>query len=161
MNIDSHECVVSRAPFTVWRRVRWSDCDPAGVVYTGRFSEYVLSFVNLFHAELAQPLTYREWCGQMGVDTPCKAMALEFHRALWPDEEFYLCCHVPAVREHSYDLVIEAALEDGTRVFSVRFSPICIARGVRQRVAIPPTYRSALVLHAAQPSRFDGGTPAA
>ena len=128
MNIDSHECVVSRAPFTVRRRVRWSDCDPAGVVYTGRFSEYVLSFVNLFHAELAQPLTYREWCGQMGVDTPCKAMALEFHRALWPDEEFCLRCHVPAVR---------------------------------QRAAIPPAYRSALALHAAQPSRFDGGAPAA
>ena len=36
--IDSYESVVSRTPLVVRRRVRWADCDPAGVVYTGTSS---------------------------------------------------------------------------------------------------------------------------
>jgi len=40
---ESVEIVVSDSPFTVRRRVRWSDCDPAGAVHTGRFAEYLIS----------------------------------------------------------------------------------------------------------------------
>ena len=42
------EAVVSKQPFTVRRRVRFGDCDPAGVVYTVQFSEYVVSAMDLF-----------------------------------------------------------------------------------------------------------------
>ena len=34
-----NEAVVHTAPVTVRRRVKWSDCDPAGVVYTGTEDE--------------------------------------------------------------------------------------------------------------------------
>lgn len=141
--IDSYESVLSRRPFVLRRRVRWSDCDPAGVVYTGKFTEYVLNAVTLFQAELShgQP---KDWRSSLGVDTPCKAMALEFHRALWPEEEFELHLDIPEVREHGYDLRIEAALPDGTRVFSARFSPICIRRDARVRAPIPPMLLDAL-----------------
>ena len=54
MTITSYEHVVSRVPFVVRRKVRWSDCDPAGVVFTGKFAEYVLDFVTLFYAEMAE-----------------------------------------------------------------------------------------------------------
>ena len=142
--IDSYESVLSRRPFIVRRRVRWSDCDPAGVVFTGRFTDYVLDAVGLFFAELAQG-DAAAWREALGVDTPCKAMALEFHHALWPEDEFEMLLDVPAVREHSYDIRIRATQPGGTRIFTATFSPICIARDERVRAAVPAAMLAALV----------------
>lgn len=144
MSIDSYEYVLSRSPFVVRRRVRWSDCDPAGVVYTGKFTEYVLGFVNLFYSELASEQDYLKWRQSMGVDTPCKGMEYEFHGALWPDDVFDMRCHVSQLREHSYDIQIESTQPDGRRIFSARFSPICIRRDARVRAPLPPQLRDAL-----------------
>ncbi|KQW64905.1 acyl-CoA thioesterase [Variovorax sp. Root411] len=134
--IDSYESVVSRRPFVVRRRVRWSDCDPAGVVFTGKFTEYVLNAVNLFYSELSQGRG-AEWRKTLGVDTPCKGMALEFHRALWPEEEFDIAVHVGEIREHGYDIELEATQHGGVRIFSARVSPICIRTDARVRAPIP------------------------
>lgn len=40
--MTSTEHVLSQLPFVVRRRVKWGECDPAGVVYTVTFSEYVI-----------------------------------------------------------------------------------------------------------------------
>ncbi|MGH6624991.1 MAG: acyl-CoA thioesterase [Burkholderiaceae bacterium] len=142
--MDSFESVLSRSPFfIVQRQVRWSDCDPAGVVYTGRFPEFVLSAVGLFYAELAQG-SYREWIKAMGVDTPCKGLKFDFQGALWPDDKFQMQCTVPVIRTHSYDIRIEARQADERRVFRARFSPICIGGGVRTGVPIPAQMRQRL-----------------
>ncbi len=146
MSITSYETVVARRPFTIRRRVRWGDCDPAGVVYTGRFTDYLMSAVTLFFAELGGG-QYSRWVESLGVDTPCKGMAFTFHKALWPEDEFDLVCTVPAVRESSYDIAVEAARPDGSPVFSGRFSPICIGRSERKRVPIPAAYLEALRPH--------------
>jgi hypothetical protein len=37
---ESSEIVVSDLPFTVRRTARWADCDPAGAVFTARFTDY-------------------------------------------------------------------------------------------------------------------------
>jgi hypothetical protein len=46
------EQVTDTTPLKVHRRVRWGECDPAGVVYTVNFCEYVASAFELFMAEL-------------------------------------------------------------------------------------------------------------
>lgn len=141
--ISSYEGLVSREPLVVVRRVRWADCDPAGVVFTGKFTEYMLIAVNYFFDELGNG-KYFEWVKALQVDTPCKGMDLEFHGALWPEDEFEMRCTVAEIREHSYDLRVEAAQKDGRRIFTGRFSPICISREVRKRTAIPEAMRLAL-----------------
>ena len=130
--IASYEGLLSREPLVVMNRVRWADCDPAGVVYTGKFAEYLLIAVNYFFDELGGG-SYSQWVKSLQVDTPCKGMDLEFHGALWPEDEFEMRCTVAQIREHSYDLRVEAAQQDGRRIFTGRFSPICISREVRQR----------------------------
>ena len=146
--IASYEFVSSRTPFVIRRRVRWSDCDPAGVVYTGKFTEYLMGAVMLFFAELGGG-HYSRWIETLGVDTPCKGMEFTFHRALWPEDDFDLTCKVSALRESSYDIAIEATRPDGSPVFSGRFSPICIGRDERKRVPIPAAMLEALAPHRA------------
>ncbi len=41
--IAGPEYVTGYAPFTVRRTARWHECDPAGVVYAGNFTDYLLS----------------------------------------------------------------------------------------------------------------------
>jgi acyl-CoA thioesterase FadM len=134
--VSTYECVVSRQPLIVRKRVRWADCDPAGVVYTGKFTEYLLIATSYFFSELGNG-RYFAWIKDLQVDTPCKGMDLTFHGALWPEDEFDMQCSVSAIRAHSYDILVEATQGDGRRIFTGRFSPICISREVRQRVPIP------------------------
>ena len=141
--IAGYEGLISREPLVVMKRVRWADCDPAGVVYTGKFTEYLLIAVNYFFDELGGG-NYAQWVKALQVDTPCKGMELEFHGALWPEDAFEMHCTVAQIREHSYDLRVEAAQKDGRRIFTGRFSPICINREVRKRTAIPEAMRLAL-----------------
>ena len=141
MTVDSYEFVLARQPFVVRHRVRWSDCDPAGVVFTGKFSEYLLGAVNLFMAELGGG-DYAKWIETLDVDTPCKGLALTFHSALWPEDDCVLACAIGVVRESSFDITVEAtrALDSrnpGRAVFSGVFSPICISRSVRKKTPIP------------------------
>lgn len=151
-----YERVVGHDPLVVYKRVRWADCDPAGVVFTGKFSEYLLLAIGYVFSELAQG-DYMQWTRTLGVDTPCKGMDLAFHRALWPEDEFLMTCQIGAIREHSYDIVVEAAATDGTPIFSGRFSPICIRRDARRRTDIPTPLRSALERMQTAPSSAHHG----
>jgi acyl-CoA thioesterase FadM len=143
VNVD-YERLLSRQPLVVQKRVRWSDCDPAGVVYTGKFTEYLLAMMNHVFDTLAGDQRYFDWLMELGVDTPCKGLEMEFHGALWPDDVFEMHATVQAIRHSSFDVRVEARQADGRRIFSGRFSPICISREVRQRVAIPPRMLDAL-----------------
>ena len=139
----SYEAVSSVLPLVVTKRVRWADCDPAGVVFTGKFNEYMLIAVNYFFNELGEG-NYFQWVKDLNVDTPCKGLDMEFHGALWPEDEFDMHCTVSGIREHSYDIRIDAKQKDGRRIFTGRFSPICISREVRKRAPIPQAMLDAL-----------------
>lgn len=148
--LESVESVVSRVPFVIRRRVRWADCDPAGVVYTGKFVEYMLGAANLFYANLTE-LNYREFLKAVGVDTPCRGLDMDFRGALWPDDEFFMQVSVAELRRSSFDLRVRACQASGREVFVGRFTPICIPKnGERHSVPIPPAYREALTPHLLQ-----------
>lgn len=138
------EFVLSTTPFVVRRRVRWGECDPAGVVYTARFTDYLISAVMLFHEQhFGGPGSmFRK---DQGIETPCKGMSLVFQRALWPDELFDMRVHVGALRTSSYDVHVEATTVEGEPVFGGVFSPVCIQRGERRAVEIPPLMRERLL----------------
>lgn len=151
--VESYESVVSRVPFVIRGRVRWADCDPAGVVYTGKFVEYMLGAANLFYANLTE-LNYRDFLQAVGVDTPCRGLDMDFRGALWPDDEFLLQVGVAELRQSSFDLRVRAYQASGREVFVGRFTPICIPKtGERKSVPIPPAYRAALAQHLLQDTR--------
>lgn len=143
MAIEPTEYVLSTQPFVVRRRVRWGECDPAGVVYTPRFTDYLTSAVMLFHEHLfeAEPANFRQ---ALGIDTPCKGMTLVFHGALWPGDVFDMRVHVGDIRNSSYDIHVTATGVKSDAVFSGVFSPVCIPRGERRAVPIPDAYRTPL-----------------
>jgi acyl-CoA thioesterase FadM len=138
------EWLVSERPFVVRRCVKWGECDPAGVVYTVNFSEYVIAVANRFYAYLlGAPLEPAK--NEHGFGTPVKALSFVFNKSLRPDELFDMSVTVIGVRDRSFDLAIEATNMSGESVFSAKLSPICIARPERRSIAIPPLFRAKLL----------------
>jgi acyl-CoA thioester hydrolase len=137
----STEYVSSFAPFTVRRRVRFGECDPAGVVYTVRFSDYAVSAMELFLAELLQARRAQQ-AEIYGVDMPLKALRFTFSRALRCDDEFAMAVTIGDIRERTFDLNITARSDAGAELFEAVLSPICIhPSGERRSVLIPPAMR--------------------
>lgn len=137
------EQVLSTVPLVVRRRVKWGDCDPAGVVYTVTFSEYVISAAELFYGALFDTTPQRAKREQ-GFGTPTRALSFDFRRSLRPDDEFELTVHVGEIRSRSYVLDMVARTPEGELVFIAKLTPVCVARDERRSIEIPPAFRQAL-----------------
>ena len=137
------EALISRAPVIVRRRVKWGECDPAGVVYTPRFADYAIAAFEHFVAELVgNPMQARLAAADLGL--PMKAMSFEFRRSLWPDQEFEMTVKVTGIRTRTFDLQVDGASLDGSSVFEILMSPICIQASNRTSIAIPSFLRERL-----------------
>ncbi|MGB3436095.1 acyl-CoA thioesterase [Achromobacter sp.] len=140
--MTSTEFVVSETPFIVRRRVKWGDCDPAGVVYTVTFGEYVLSAAELFYGHLFNG-TPQRIKDEHGFGTPTRALSFDFQASLWPDEEFDMCVRVEEIRTRTYTLHVAGSVR-GQPAFDARLTPICVARGERRAIEVPAALRGAL-----------------
>lgn len=130
-------------PVTIRRRVRWLECDPAGVVFTGVFADYVISAVELFYEVLlGQPSQQAKQAHGFG--TPTRGLTFDFRRSLKPDEIFDLTITVHEIHSRTYVLDITGRTLNDEIVFSSKLTPVCIALDERRSIDIPPTFRSAL-----------------
>jgi acyl-CoA thioester hydrolase len=142
--LDVTEQVLELAPLRVRRRVKWGECDPAGVVYTARFSDYVISAFELFMRHLLRG-AFQEAKDEHGFGTPCKALSLEFFASLRPDDEFDMTVLVAEIRTRTFDLEIRGSDIDGKDLFRARMTPITIKRGDRSRaIELPSMLRERL-----------------
>lgn len=141
------EYVVSRQPFVVRRTVKWTECDPAGVVYTGRFVDYVTSAQLLFLTALfGKPL--RETVIELQADFPAKAISFVFDRALWPDDAFDTSVRVSKIGNSTFETQFDAAaVATGEHCFSACMTTICIFPTERRSVRVPDTLRNLLAAH--------------
>lgn len=142
------EQVIATAPFTIRREVRWSDCDPAGVVFTGRFSDYTLSATDLFRRHLLGS----RWIDAgrtQGFITPAKALSLVFQGPLWPEDLIDITVWVGAIRTRTFDLLLQGVrANDRTPVFQARLTSICVAAADRhQAIPWPDAHRAVFVAY--------------
>ena len=76
---------VPPAPFEIRDRVRWSHCDPMGIIWYGTY----LRFIEAAEAEMfrACGFPFSERLGERGLMIPRKALELLFHSPAELDEE--------------------------------------------------------------------------
>jgi len=143
MSLNSTEHVTSTSPFTVRRRVRFGDCDPAGIFYTAMFAEYVLSAEDLFLSTLmGRPMS--AFVEAFGIGTPMKAISFVFSSVMRPDDEFELVVTVAEIRRSTFDLVMTANIA-GRLTFEATATPICVTvGGERKSAEIPAVLRERL-----------------
>ncbi|MBL8662224.1 MAG: acyl-CoA thioesterase [Candidatus Odyssella sp.] len=137
--------VRSYRPFVLRQTVKWSDCDPAGVVYTGRFVEYV---TTAFRAFLAQILdgNIEAYVARFGVDFPAKAISFVFESSLRPDDRFDVEVRVAGIRNTTFECEF-VGTQDGKPCFTARMTTICVVPVARQAMRVPDGLRARLEPH--------------
>lgn len=98
--------VPSELPIAVQERVRWSDCDPLGIIYYGTY----IRFFEVAENEMfrAAGLPYHTLRVERQVQLPRKAFQVEFHSPAEMDELLEIRVGVSRIGETSLTMRFEA-----------------------------------------------------
>ncbi len=139
--LDYMESLICEAPIVMRRRVQWSECDPAQVVYSGRFLDYSFAAYAWFQRRV---LNHGESLASLGLGTPMKAVSLVFHKMLRPEDWFEVTLRLETIRTRSFDMRVEARMEGGDLSFEGKISPVFVDDKSKASQPIPPQFRAKL-----------------
>ena len=128
---------------TIKRKVLFGDCDPEGIVYTPRFSYFV---VEAIHDALSVWLKGPGLRTLMGFDIlpPARAFSLAFlHPVTW-DDELTMEVTVDNIGEHSFSFSVEGSVAKGIVAFTAELTHVCISPDTRKIVSVPDKLRALL-----------------
>ena len=130
-------------PFRLQQRVRWSDCDPLGIIWYGSYLKYFEAAEHdMMHA--AQ-LPYETLRVQRGVQLPRKAFQIEFHSPAQMDELLDIECGVEKVGQTSLTLRFEAyRASDRAHRASATLTVVNVVKETITKQPIPDWFREAL-----------------
>lgn len=130
-------------PFAVRERVRWSDCDPLGIIYYGAYIRY---FEAAEHEMFrAAGLPYEVMRVQRQVQLPRKAFAVEFHSPAQMDELLEIRVGVSRIGETSVTMRFEA-YEASTTAHraSATLTVVCVEKESITKRPLPDFVKDAL-----------------
>jgi acyl-CoA thioester hydrolase len=140
MNAYISEQRISELPVVVRRRVKWGECDPAGVVYTPVFSEYVISAFQIFmDSVLGSPM--QKVLAELDLNTPLRALSFDFKRSFYPDQLFDMTVYMGEMRNTTFVGEIRFSDEVGREVTAASLTAICVHYAGRKSRAIPERVR--------------------
>ncbi len=130
-------------PFAVQERVRWSDCDPLGIIYYGT---YVRFFEAAEHEMFRQAgLPYEVMRVQRHVQLPRKAFAVEFHSPAEMDELMEIRVGVARIGETSITMRFEAyRARDLVHRASATLTVVCVEKETITKRPLPDFVKDAL-----------------
>lgn len=139
MSLDSE----GGGTFEVRERVRWSDCDPLGIIYFGSY----IRFFEIAEFELfrACGLPFERLRRELGVALPRKAFDAVFHSPAEMDEEVIVQASIVKIGTTSLTFRFEVLrASDRTPRASATLTVVNVDRATMQKRAIPAEVRSAL-----------------
>lgn len=130
-------------PFAVQERVRWSDCDPLGIIYYGT---YVRFFESAEHEMFRQAgLPYEVMRVQRQVQLPRKAFEVEFHSPAQMDELMEIRVGVSRLGTTSITMRFEAyRAADLVHRASAKLTVVCVEKESITKRVLPDFVKEAL-----------------
>ena len=131
------------SPFVVRERVRWSDCDPLGIVLYGAY----LRFFEIAEFEFLRSvgLPYNVLREEHGVWLPRKAFGAEFHHPAVMDEEIAISIGVTRVGTTSITFQFEVTrASDSEPRASASLTVVCVDKETFTKRPVPAWLREKL-----------------
>jgi len=142
--LDYSEVLIGKVPVTVRRRVRWGECDPAGVVYTPRFVDFAVAAADWF-VRVALGFVDRPHPLHQQIVYPMRSMSFDFTSFLAADDEFEMVVLVSAISSRTYTLDVAATrLDRETLIFRAQMTSVCFDQGLGRAVELPDPVRAGL-----------------
>lgn len=128
--------------FIVKRKVRFGDCDPAGILYTPRIGyfvvEAILDFVSACFGAPAERSIMN-----LGIMPPARSFQVEFLKPMAWDDELEIRVSLKEMRSSAIVFRVTGfVLPD--KVFTAELTQVCIDPETKQAVKIPDTLREVL-----------------
>ena len=130
-------------PFSVQERVRWSDCDPLGIIYYGTY----IRFFEVAEHEMfrAAGLPYEVMRVQRHVQLPRKAFQVEFHSPAEMDELMEIQVGVARIGTTSLTMRFEAfRVRDRVHRASATLTVVCVTKEGIVKRPLPDFVKTAL-----------------
>jgi 4-hydroxybenzoyl-CoA thioesterase len=127
-------------PFAVTRRVRWGDCDPAGIIYTPRVLDYVMEIMESWYREVVGA----PWLAlnrEMSMGAPTVRVELDFLDAPVPDQELRLDLLVEDLGRSSITFRVSGRDRAGKAYFRAKLVSCFISRPAFKPISIPQEFR--------------------
>lgn len=123
-------------------KVRWSDCDPAKIAYTGRIPYFALEAIDSWWEHFVG----QDWF-RMNVDkdigTPFVHLSVDFRSPVTPRHP--LVCQVDLIRLGSSSVRFRVTgRQDGTICFEGEFVEVFVAAEAHEKIAVPDDIRPKL-----------------
>lgn len=127
----------------VKRKVLFGDCDPEGIVYTPRFSYFVIEAI---HDALTVWLSGPGLRTLLGFDLlpPARAFSLEFLQPVTWDDELSMTVSVASVGRHSFTFLVEGSVAPGEVAFTASLTHVCVSPVTREVIEVPEPLRALL-----------------
>lgn len=130
-------------PFRIQTRVRWSDCDPLGIIWYGAYLKY---FEAAEHEMFrAAGLPYEVLRVEREVQLPRKAFTVEFHSPAQMDEVLDIDVGVKKIGSSSLTMRFEAyRAADRVLRATADLTVVCVEKTSITKRVIPDWVREAL-----------------
>ena len=122
------------------RRVKWGDCDPAGIIYTPRVLDYAMEILEAWYREVVGV----PWLALMrdkSMGVPTVRAELDFLGAPAPDLDLVLDLLVEDLGRSSITLLVNGRDKAGKAYFRAKLVSCFISQPAFKPVAIPPEIR--------------------
>lgn len=137
MTLTALEGVVSWQPCRLFRTVKWSECDPGGVVHAFNVYNYALWAWDLLLLHLLG--------GERGdVWSPIKSVTLTHHGALAPGARLDMAVRPLVIGRTSFDVKVEGVSADGRSIFDAVLRVVCADRAMTRAEPVPERLKARL-----------------
>lgn len=122
------------APIRIDSRVRFGDCDPAGIVFTPRYGGFVFNAAEVW-LEQVMGLSIHQQLNEGEIGTPVRSLTTDLHKSLRPGDHFSSTVYVEAIGRTSFRLLVIGRRGDDALSFVGRMT--CVTTDASHRSAIP------------------------
>lgn len=131
-------------PYTVRRIVKWGECDPAGIVYTPRFLDWVIEAAESFFAE-AVGVDWFQLNQTYGLGSPSVSTKIDFRKPIQYGQPFTIEVLVRKLTRSTITYVMRGRDEPGDLCFEAELVSCIIDHKRMKSVTIPDHIRQPIL----------------
>lgn len=137
---DSKTAYTPDRPFSVPRIVQWGECDPAGMVYTTQFLNYVMETLEAFWRETVG-IWFLRLHKEFGLGAPTVSTKLDFQRALKGGDAFTVELRIEKIGRATITFDIKGRNAAGEVCFTATHITCVVDEKILKSVDIPDFIR--------------------
>ncbi len=128
-------------PFSCPRIVQWGECDPAGMVYTTQFLDYVMETLEAFWRDIIG-YSFLRLHKELGLGSPTVSTKLDFQRALKGGDPFTVELRVEKLSRATITYEFKGRNAAGDVCFTCTHVSCIVDEKILKSVEIPERLRS-------------------